>query len=137
MIHAGGCLCGAIRFESRDDPVDCGYCHCKICQNLSGSAVLPWASFLIKKFAYTKGRPKIYRSSSYGQREFCGQCGSQIAFRDIERPRTIEINIGTLDCPESFKPQHHIWCDSSIPWFEINDNLPCYPTSKAENGRNG
>lgn len=130
MIHAGGCLCGAIRYESREDPVDSGYCHCKMCQVLSGSSVLPWASFKTEAFVYTKGRPKIYPSSSYGQREFCANCGSQIAFRDIDPPGTVEINMGTLDNPEPVKPKYHIWCDSRIPWFETDDDAPRYPRSR-------
>jgi hypothetical protein len=124
MKHAGNCLCGAVQYESSADPLDVGYCHCKMCQKLSGSTVLPWASFLLENFAYTRGAPKVYRSSSHGRREFCGDCGSQIAFRSANRPKTVEINVGTLNEPGKFKPQYHIWCDSRIAWFEIADSLP-------------
>ena len=134
MIHAGGCLCGAVRYEAQEDAVDSGYCHCKMCQILSGSAVLPWASFLIEAFVYTRGMPKVYHSSSYGQREFCAKCGSQIAFRASDPSRTVEINMGTLDDPERIKPKYHIWCDSRIPWFETVDDTPRYPRSRPETG---
>ena len=132
MIHAGGCLCGGARYESREDAVDSGYCHCRMCQILSGSAVLPWASFSIDAFIYNKGEPKIYQSSSYGRREFCANCGSQIAFRATHPSRTIEINVGTLDDPERINPKYHIWCDSRIPWFETDDDAPRYPRSGPE-----
>lgn len=127
MNHTGSCLCGALQFESSGDPVDVGYCHCKMCQTLSGSAVLPWASFLVDDFSYIKGHPKVYRSSSHGQREFCADCGSQIAFRAVDRLKTVEINIGTLHDPAAVMPKYHIWCDSKIGWFEIDDDLPHYP----------
>jgi hypothetical protein len=127
MNHEGSCLCGAVQFASSIDPLDIGYCHCTMCQKLSGSTVLPWASFLSDYFAYVQGNPRIYRSSSHGQREFCGECGSQIAFRSTDRPGTVEINIGTLQNPEKLSPQCHIWWASRIPWFDTVDSLPRYP----------
>ena len=129
MNHAGSCLCGAVQYESSTDPVDVGYCHCRMCQNLSGAPVLPWASFAIEHFSYTKGEPKVYRSSSHGQREFCAECGSQIAFRSMDRQSTVEINVGTLRDPTKVAPQYHIWCDSKITWFETDDDLPRHPRS--------
>ena len=129
MSHEGSCLCGALQFRSSADPVEAGYCHCKMCQNLSGSAVLPWASFRVEHFSYVKGEPTIYRSSPHGQREFCDNCGSQIAFRTVNSPETVEINIGTLNDPEKVSPQYHIYNDGQISWFKIDDHLPRYPGS--------
>jgi hypothetical protein len=129
MKHAGGCLCGAVRFESSAGSLDSGYCHCTMCQKLSGAPVLAWASFSLEHFDYTNGAPEVYLSSPHGQREFCAACGSQIAFRDRARQGTIEINVGTMDEPERFPPQYHIWCSSKIGWFETHDGLPRYAES--------
>lgn len=134
MKHAGGCLCGAVRYESSADPVDAGYCHCRMCQLVSGSTVLPWASFAVARFSYQQGEPKIYRSSAQGQREFCGDCGSQIAFRATDRRDFVEVNTGTLDDQERVMPRYHIWCDSRVAWFRIDDDLPRYPKSAPESG---
>jgi hypothetical protein len=135
MHHAGGCLCGTLRFASSVDPIDTGYCHCRMCQKLSGAPVLAWASFAAEQLSYVKGRPKIYRSSAHGQREFCEECGSQIAFRSIDVPGTVEINIGTLDDPANVPPQFHIWCGSRIAWFDTDDDLPRFPESEPKSDR--
>jgi hypothetical protein len=124
MKYAGGCLCGAIRYGSLARPVDAGYCHCRMCQRLSGSTVLPWASFATGAFSYTRGSPRIYRSSAHGQREFCADCGSQIAFRTVDDDATVEVNIGTMDDPTSVTPRYHIWCNSRVSWFDTADALP-------------
>ncbi|MFQ5983164.1 MAG: GFA family protein [Woeseiaceae bacterium] len=129
MIHEGGCLCGAVRYISTAEPLDVGYCHCRMCQKLSGATVLPWASFATDNFGYSSGSPQIYKSSAHGQREFCGNCGSQIAFRATDSDATVEINVGTLDDPESVSPEYHVWCDSRVSWFEVVDDLPRHPKS--------
>ena len=119
----GGCLCGAVRYTA-GDLIDAGYCHCRMCQRSSGAPVLAWVSFPLDSFAYQKGPPSIYRSSANGHREFCGDCGTQIAFRDQKTPTVVDINIASLDDPASVTPQYHIWTGSRIAWFETTDDLP-------------
>jgi hypothetical protein len=121
----GGCLCGSLRYSARR-PIDAGYCHCRLCQRSSGAPALAWASFPHGDFAYDAGAPAIYRSSSHGQREFCGSCGTQIAFRDADTPTTVDVNMASLDDPGALKPEYHIWTASRIGWFETVDDLPRY-----------
>jgi hypothetical protein len=122
----GGCLCGGLRYESQAPPLNAGYCHCRLCQRSSGAPVLAWVSFPADRFAYRTGEPKIFDSSPRGHREFCGTCGSQIAYRDAEPAQTVDVNLATLDAPESVKPRCHIWTDGRIPWFDTLDELPRY-----------
>lgn len=37
----GGCMCGAIRYESSAVPIVTGNCHCRDCQEARGSAFAP------------------------------------------------------------------------------------------------
>jgi len=128
---AGGCLCGGVRYVARG-ALDAGYCHCRMCQRSSGAPAQSWVSFPREHFRYDKGSPAVYRSSPTAEREFCRECGSQLAFRDDRSPATIAVNSGTLDEPASVKPQLHIWTASRIPWFEVADQLPRYEEEAAE-----
>jgi hypothetical protein len=121
----GGCLCGQLRYEAFE-PIDAGYCHCRLCQRSSGGPVLAWASLPTGRFSYTQGKPATYASSGSGRREFCASCGTQIAFRDTRRPDRVDVNIASLDDPASIEPQYHIWVASQISWFDVNDELPRY-----------
>ena len=123
-VFSGGCLCGRLRYSADAPPVDAGYCHCRLCQRSSGAPVLAWASFPIGSFAYADSSPAIYRSSPHGQREFCARCGTQLAFRDLNRGTTVDVNIASLDEPEALEPEYHIWTQSRIRWFDTADDLP-------------
>ena len=132
MIHDGACLCGAVRYRAMIEPVDVGYCHCRMCQISSGAPVLAWASFAIDCFTYVRGEPASYRSSARGCREFCPDCGSQLAFRDERTPELVDVNVGTLSDPSAVSPAYHIWYASRIAWFETTDHLPRYPGDRPD-----
>jgi hypothetical protein len=129
LMHEGGCLCGALRFKTGMDPEDTGYCHCTLCQKSTGAPVLAWASFPAECFQYITGTPTVYHSSSWGQREFCGTCGTQICYRDSNGAGIIDVNIGSLDNPSSFPPRCHIFVKDKLPWMSLDDHLPQYQES--------
>ena len=124
-IFIGGCLCGELRYEGRN-PIDAGYCHCRICQRSTGAPLLAWVTFPIADFSFVKGEPTIYRSSPRGVRNFCSNCGTQIAFHGDETHGQIDVNIGSLDDPGQAVPEYHIWVGSRVPWLHIDDELPRY-----------
>lgn len=126
-MYEGGCLCGALRFCASAAPVATGYCHCTLCRRSTGAPVLAWASFPVAAFRYTKGRAAIYASSSWGHREFCNACGTQIAFRKSDGAETVDVNVGSVDEPSPLRPQCHIHTDDRIPWFDTDDALPRHP----------
>jgi hypothetical protein len=126
----GGCMCGALRYEAREPPVDTGYCHCSMCRRSTGAPVLAWASVPAGSFAYVRGTPAIYHSSAWGQREFCDRCGTQICYRQTRDARTVDINVGSLDDPARCPPQMHIWHGDRIAWFETADRLPRHRARK-------
>jgi hypothetical protein len=132
MTSTGGCLCGALRFTSTAEPVDAGYCHCRLCQRSTGATVLAWASYPTASFSYTRGQPARYQSSRHGHREFCSNCGTQIAYRDSGEAITVEVNVGSLDNCDRVKPRYHIWCESRISWFDVADDLPRFEQSNPE-----
>lgn len=122
----GGCLCGAVRFSADADPVDCCYCHCRLCQRSSGAPVLAWVAFPAAAFRYTRGAPARYASSNHGVREFCATCGTQLAFRTAHSHGLVEVNVGAMDVPADYPPQFHIHCASAIGWLRLDDELPRY-----------
>ncbi len=128
----GGCLCGAVRYKSAAAAVESGYCHCSLCRRSTGAPVSTWVSFPVAAFSYSKGQPAIYASSSWGHREFCATCGTQICYRDSEGATTVDVNVGSLDDPAACSPQYHIHSIDRIAWFETADALPRYDGGKPQ-----
>jgi hypothetical protein len=123
-VHTGGCLCGAVRFRARGHPLLVEHCHCSMCRKASGAPVVTFTRVALGEFAFTKGKPKEYRSSKRGRRGFCPKCGSQIYFMYDAKPDSIGLNVGCFDEPERLKPVRHIFSDTMIPWLHMDDGLP-------------
>lgn len=122
----GGCLCGAIRYNLGGEIAESAYCHCRTCQRQSGAPVVAWFALAPAQFAYTKGKPKTFRASARAGREFCGECGTYLLFREDDPAATLGVNTATLDDPKQVPPAFHIYCQSRIAWFDTADRLPRY-----------
>ena len=61
--RAGGCLCGAVRFEARGAPLWVAHCHCTSCRRTTASAFTTYAGYRPGDVVFTSGRPKKHRSS--------------------------------------------------------------------------
>jgi hypothetical protein len=128
----GGCLCGAVRFRLTATPSDAGYCHCRMCQRFSGAPVMAFATVHFGDFVVTRGEPHRRRSSAFGERWFCRDCGSPLAMRVDHQPDTLDFAVASLDDPGAVSPAFHIWTRSRVPWFEVRDELPKYATFRPQ-----
>ena len=129
----GGCLCGAVQYEVTQQPDDSmssiGYCHCRMCQKALGGLFAYFVVFsgpnIGETFKFTRGEPKYYRSSEWGERGFCSECGTPLVMRDLD---SFGVMIGSLDHPEVFPPKSHSGIESQVPWLKIDDGLPRWTT---------
>jgi hypothetical protein len=122
----GGCMCRAVRYELKSEPFDCGWCHCRTCQLNSGAPAMAFASVKQGDWVATRGQASIrtIRSSSFGHRSSCGECGTPLYVRVDHQPETIDFSIVTLDEPDTVRPEFHIFWSSKIDWFDPGDDLP-------------
>ena len=117
-------MCGAVRYRLTSRPFDAGYCHCRLCRRSSGAPVLAFATVPVEDFIILKGNPRRRRSSSFGIRWFCAECGTQLAVQVEHQPDTIDFTIASLDVPEEVPPGFHIFFGSRIDWFDSADSHP-------------
>ena len=127
---AGGCMCGAVRYESDADPIAMGNCHCRDCQRATGSAFA--AAVLVPVNAVSiSGEVKYYEvvgdSGAIVRRGFCPNCGARLLGKPTASSNLIGIMAGSLDDPSWFRPQADIYTASAQPWDYMNPNLPEFP----------
>ena len=122
----GGCACGAVRYELRSTPFDAGGCHCRTCQLVSGAPAMVFATVPAGHLVFVEGadRVQVHRSTSFGERRFCGGCGTPLLIQVDYQPETVDFPVATLDEPDAVAPGFHIFTASRIAWFETADALP-------------
>ena len=98
---SGGCQCGAVRSALYAMPARAGICHCRMCQKAVGGPFKAWANIPTQDFAWTRGSPGSFRSSSAAERGFCPRCGTPLYFAYVKRPGSISVTIDSLDTPEA------------------------------------
>lgn len=108
----GGCLCGSVRLVAIGRPYRVGICHCLDCRKHHGA--LFHASAIFPETAVTvEGETSQFRG-----RHFCPKCGSPVFGRSGDET---EVNLGTLDEPDQFRPTYELWTIRREGW------LPPFP----------
>ena len=100
-VLTGGCQCGAVRYALYSEPDNAGICHCRMCQKAVGAPFNAWANVRAENFAWTRGKPATFRSSSAAERGFCPRCGTPLSFGYLQRPELIGFTIASLDTPDA------------------------------------
>jgi hypothetical protein len=126
-LYTGGCQCGAVRFAVYTQPKKIGLCHCRMCQKAVGGpfavlAEVPWTDF-----AWTRGQPGTFRSSSRAARDFCSACGTPLSYHEIGGP-VIELTIGSFDDPTRIVPTYEVGTESQLDWVDHIDKMPSKTT---------
>lgn len=125
---SGRCACGIVRYRLASAPYDCGWCHCRICQLVSGSAGLVFATVSRDAFIIERGSDEVgeFPSTIFGQRSFCRTCGSPLTIHVEHQTDEIEVTVGTLDEPSSIFPGFHLFVSEAPSWLQLDDGLPCF-----------
>jgi hypothetical protein len=123
----GGCLCGAVRYETTGQPLNQRICHCTRCQKAIGAAFNARVLMRIENVSIS-GPVNTFYSSETLERGFCRHCGSTIFSRRTSAG-IIGLTAGSLDDPSLFTPDMHFWTSSKQPWLKIADGLPQHPAS--------
>ena len=134
----GGCLCGAVRYESTKMPTDAdridpaldagaATCHCRMCQKALG--VLRHSERLFDfhgmDFGIRVANRSFYRSSEIRERGFCSNCGTSILTRvNADISDVFTVTSATLDDPNAFPPKGHYGVESQLHWLKLDDDLP-------------
>jgi hypothetical protein len=130
-FYAGGCACGAIRYETASEPIFENHCQCLDCQKRSGTGHGSYLTFPRRADVTVTGEAKSWRvagdSGNAKFHAFCPICGTPVYLTFSAMPDLIAVHAASLDDPGQFHPQAltysirgHIWdpIDPSVQKFE-------------------
>jgi hypothetical protein len=121
--YAGGCACGAIRYDVAGDPVAMNDCQCRQCQRDSGSGHGSYLTFSGAQVTLS-GAPSSWDFIGDGgtikRRAFCPDCGTPVYMTFPNSPEIFVIRAGSLDDPRRYKPEMVFWTATAQPWDLID-----------------
>ncbi len=116
----GGCICGKLRYAVNDTPLAVMMCHCKNCQQRTGSAFSLAMLAYRQDFAVTSGET-LWRdlpggSGALHRQHICPECFTRTHTEMLAYPDIINVRPGTLDNPSIATPIAQIWTSVAHPW---------------------
>ena len=129
---SGGCDCKAVRYSMLGTPLFVHCCHCRWCQRETGSAFVLNALIESDRVQLLSGEVDLVltpSNSGKGQKiARCRQCRIALwSHYAGGSDRFTFIRVGTLDNPDRFPPDIHIFTMSKQPWVILPDNVPVMP----------
>ncbi len=96
----GKCLCGACQFTATLTDKKAAVCHCGMCRKWSGGMYL--STNCGSSVVFTDDSPVLsYKASEWGERLFCGKCGSSILWQ-MQDGTNQNASIHCFENPEEF-----------------------------------
>jgi hypothetical protein len=120
----GGCTCRGVRYRLGSAPLIVHCCHCRWCQRESGAAFALNALIESERLELLDGQVELVATpsaSGKGQRiARCPTCRVAVwshyaGFQE----RVSFVRVGTLDEPDRFPPDVHIFTESKQPWVVL------------------
>src|SRR5205085_12272780 len=81
-------------------------------------------------FAWTRGVPASFASSSLAHRDFCAGCGTPLTFR-YDDADTISVTLGSLDRPQDVPPVRHYGIEGRLAWLDRIGTLSSETTDES------
>jgi hypothetical protein len=128
-LMTGGCLCGALRYEARGEPIYMGHCYCVDCRKASGSGFIPFIGVAGDAMRVT-GESREFRTKAArggdATRNFCPVCGGLVFGGERGISDSFTIYAGSLDDPSVFQPTIAIFARYRPDWAIIPPGLTVY-----------
>jgi hypothetical protein len=127
----GGCDCRAVRYRMETAPLVVHCCHCRWCQRESGSAFALNAMIESERLTRLGVEPELVATpSASGRGQLIARCPTcRIAVWSHYAgagPVIAFVRVGTLDNPDVFPPDAHIFTSSKQPWVVLPPGTPAF-----------
>ena len=128
-ICDGGCTCRSVRYRMTTAPRFVHCCHCRWCQRETGTAFALNALIESDRVALLQGEVELVdtpSNSGKGQKiARCPRCRIAVWSHYAGAGDAVRfVRVGTLDEPDRFPPDVHIFTASKQPWVVLPPGMP-------------
>jgi len=119
-ILNGECLCGTVSFSLEDSVKAFYFCHCKQCQQLTGSAFASNIMTQPDNIKWLTGMDNIVNYAHPSRdfsKSFCQTCGSALPFVNKSKTSLI-VPAGSLKEAPTTAPHSNIFSSEEACWLE-------------------
>ena len=125
----GGCTCRFVRYRVMTVPLFVHCCHCRWCQRETGSAFALNAMIESDRVQLLEGEVELIdtpSNSGKGQKiARCPRCRIALWSHYAGAGDAVRfVRVGTLDAPERYPPDVHIFTASKQPWVMLPPGVP-------------
>ena len=120
------CQCGNVSLEVQHNH-EVHACHCGKCRQRTGSASFTLTAESAPQIISGAECIGSYRSSDWGERTFCQQCGTQLYFHLLPESGMDEawyVNAGLFADNADFALPLQIFTDCQPPYYHLADDTP-------------
>ncbi len=130
-VRSGGCACGSARYEVKGEPIFVNNCHCRQCQQQTGSPSVLNMFVETEQLALLSGETTrhVVKAGSGGDHVIvrCARCGTALW---SHYPRLGElgagVRVGTLDNPADIRPDAVIYTAEKMEWVALPPDIPAF-----------
>ena len=131
--YNGSCACGQVTYSILNEPFFTQACHCKDCKKSTGSSFVVHSMVHEDDFSIDGNieSTDLPTGSGAGQRAyFCTNCGVYLycKYKIAEVEKRLAIRSKTLDNPNQFPPEAHIFVKDKDPWINLRGIKNCFET---------
>lgn len=113
----GTCLCGEVQISVKSMSTHVGACHCGMCRKWSGGPAMVFDCGTDVSFSGNK-HIKVYNSSEWAERGFCGQCGSHLFYR-LKENNLHFMPVGIFDNLDDIVFDHQVFIDDKPKYYDF------------------
>ncbi|HSQ09231.1 MAG TPA: GFA family protein [Burkholderiaceae bacterium] len=128
----GGCTCRQVRYRMSGPPLFVHCCHCRWCQRETGASFALNALIEATRVQLLEGDVELVdtpSNSGKGQKiARCPKCRVAVWSNYSGAGDAVRfVRVGTLDDPDRFPPDIHIYTASKQPWVQLPPGIAAVP----------
>ncbi len=126
----GGCDCRRVRYRMRGEPIVVQCCHCRWCQRETGASFALNAVIETERVVVTGQTVMVDTPSESGKGQKIARCPRCYVALWSHYPGSGRLlsfmRVGTLDQPDTVRPEIHIYTASKQPWVILPEGATAF-----------